>query len=607
MNNKEVKNKQNNKSEKPKMDHEGFRRTLVQLHKPDINKKHIEKAAGEINKKLDSHFNGTSKGRSMKEMPEDKSVLSTVKNVVLREMKKNISEAVTVKKSTHSWGKMITVHHGSSHSFPLHPEHQEKIAKLKDGESTSFTDETNSKVTAHREGDTVHLSLRGSNTKTPVAMSHFKEEVEQVNELSKDTLKSYVKKALDPNTSLNANSEKSIVNLAARSGYERGEVGRKYDHKAVVRSHGVQRAVNKLTKEEADLEEGIGKTIAAGILAAGIGAGVGATADKMIPKSPHYQVKQIGSDYNVYRKNNVGGKIHYSSKNKDDAVKWVMQKEELELDEAKRGRPRKDGSKPSGDEEGGREHIIVQLRKAENLRGNRQIEFNDNTKHTLPLSHIKKALDMHLKMKPIPKGDFEAHIAKSHKHFNDVVVHNKPVETEKKKGVTLAKFAREQVEEDWNTVRTADRGDIIPIVYRDPVTGKAKVIKRREPRAEIKIEAKDQFAKQYLSPEETEEKKEGQTSPKGVSFDMTADSRNKMKSDLLFSKVKLNLPPSVSNKASGGEDAVYGSGKYSVAEEKTLNSLYEDLSEQNKDFFNDLMQTEDGIVKLLQFAKEQGY
>jgi len=70
---------------------------------------------------------------------------------------------------------MITVHHGASHSFPLHPEHQEAIAKLKNGESTSFTDETKSKVTAHRDGDMVHLSLRGSNTKTPVAMSHFNE------------------------------------------------------------------------------------------------------------------------------------------------------------------------------------------------------------------------------------------------------------------------------------------------------------------------------------------------------------------------------------------------------------------------------------------------
>ena len=91
---------------------------------------------------------------------------------------RRLEEAVQVDKKNYSWGKMITVHHGSSRSFPLHPEHQEKIKNLKDGESTSFTDETRRKVKAHREGDTVHLQHADSNTKTPVAHSHFTEEVE---------------------------------------------------------------------------------------------------------------------------------------------------------------------------------------------------------------------------------------------------------------------------------------------------------------------------------------------------------------------------------------------------------------------------------------------
>jgi hypothetical protein len=82
---------------------------------------------------------------------------------------------VKVKTSNYSWGKMVTVHHGSDTSYPLHPEHQAAIKKLKPGESTSFTDETNRKVTASREGDMVHLSGRGSNNKTPVAYSHFTE------------------------------------------------------------------------------------------------------------------------------------------------------------------------------------------------------------------------------------------------------------------------------------------------------------------------------------------------------------------------------------------------------------------------------------------------
>ena len=90
-----------------------------------------------------------------------------------------VEEAVSVKKKDYKWGRMMTVHHGKSHSYPLHPEHQAAIKKLGDNEKTSFKDETGTKVTAHRQGDTVHLSSSKTNTKTPVAHSHFKESVEE--------------------------------------------------------------------------------------------------------------------------------------------------------------------------------------------------------------------------------------------------------------------------------------------------------------------------------------------------------------------------------------------------------------------------------------------
>ena len=101
---------------------------------------------------------------------------------------RRLDEAVKVDKKNYSWGKMITVHHGSSHSFPLHPEHQEKIKNLKDGESTAFKDETGSHVTASREGDKVHLKLRGVNQKTTVAHSHFTEEAVELDETSLNDL-----------------------------------------------------------------------------------------------------------------------------------------------------------------------------------------------------------------------------------------------------------------------------------------------------------------------------------------------------------------------------------------------------------------------------------
>ena len=112
----------------------------------------------------------------------------------------------------------------------------------------------------------------------------------------------------------------------------------------------------------------------------------------------------------------------------------------------------------------------------------------------------------------------------------------------------------------------------------------------------------------FTSPSEKEEKREGgEKAPKGGSADLTADSRKKYESDPLFSKVKIKLPPTVGNKGAGGEDTVYGKGKFSVAEEKTLNNLYEDLSEENRVMFDEIIKTEEGVAQLLAFATEQGY
>jgi len=90
-----------------------------------------------------------------------------------------IEEAVTVKKANYSWGKMITVHKGADTSYPLHPEHQAAIKRLRpSGEhsKTHFKDETGRMVHATREGDKVHLVSHGANSdKTTVDYKHFDE------------------------------------------------------------------------------------------------------------------------------------------------------------------------------------------------------------------------------------------------------------------------------------------------------------------------------------------------------------------------------------------------------------------------------------------------
>ena len=80
-----------------------------------------------------------------------------------------LEEAVTVKTEKHSWGTMKTVHHGASFSIPLHPEHHQEIAKLKDEQEHHFKTEDGKHWTARRKGDDVHFqgANGGNSTKVP--------------------------------------------------------------------------------------------------------------------------------------------------------------------------------------------------------------------------------------------------------------------------------------------------------------------------------------------------------------------------------------------------------------------------------------------------------
>lgn len=78
-----------------------------------------------------------------------------------------------------------------------------------------------------------------------------KEEVEQVDELKKSTLSSYIQKAADPV------AKKSNVNLASKAAHKLAtsddmDAGEKEDRKAFVRSKGIQTAAKKLAKEEVE-------------------------------------------------------------------------------------------------------------------------------------------------------------------------------------------------------------------------------------------------------------------------------------------------------------------------------------------------------------------
>ena len=531
-----------------------------------------------------------------------------------------LEEGIEVDKKNYSWGKMITVHHGASHSYPLHPEHQKKIADLKDGEKTTFKDETKTNVTAHRDGDTIHLSAdtHGS-TKTPVARSHFTEEVEIDEAMPAGVIKhkqniSYLSdKEFAQKYSKDKYSDDKLRSMAWSHGY--GGPGTPGHEKYVNRREkGLKEELDQIEEKLADeAKQKIKDAMTHKMERSSKAARALISLAKSNPKNMKEDAEQVEEkslaalapprDKVTHKDVLVGRGV--LKKHPKDPDKHVLAKEEAELEEARRGRPRKDGSKSDGDEEGGREHIIVQLRKAENLRGERHTEFNDNSKHKLALSHVKKALDMHSKMKPAQKGEFEARLAKSHSSFHDAVA-GKPAEPAKPK-ITLAKSVREDVDP---STRRADRGAIEVRTIRKPDGSFviSKTTKGAVKTGDI-IDAKesvDKFAKQYTDTEEAgEEKREGQTTPKGASADMTVNAA-KYQKDPLVSKEKFKLPLTKGNQSPGGEDTEYVGGKYSVAEERLLNTLYSKLDESNKQLFNNLIQTKEGVAQLVEFAMEQG-
>jgi hypothetical protein len=70
---------------------------------------------------------------------------------------------------------MKTVHHGADFSIPLHPEHHQAIAKLKDEQEHKFKDETGRHWTARRKGDEVHFQGANGGNSTKVKHETMKE------------------------------------------------------------------------------------------------------------------------------------------------------------------------------------------------------------------------------------------------------------------------------------------------------------------------------------------------------------------------------------------------------------------------------------------------
>lgn len=182
-----------------------------------------------------------------------------------------MNEQATVKTQKYSWGTMKTVHHGSSFSVPLHPEHHQAIHALKDQQEHKFKDETGRHWTAKRDGDNVHLHSANDGPKTTIKHSDLKEEVESIEEqllevLSKDAkagdwISDFVK---SDNPKFAGKSKKERIKMALGAYY--GKQNEELEEGYIVKYHdakGVHKNTSKVfdDKVKADTHASKGNSI----------------------------------------------------------------------------------------------------------------------------------------------------------------------------------------------------------------------------------------------------------------------------------------------------------------------------------------------------------
>jgi len=125
-------------------------------------------------KKIDKNHNGKIDGQDLQILRKEEKQDQT-KNAP--DNAKALGKGGKVESKKYSWGTMKTVHHGADFSIPLHPEHHQEIAKLKDQQEHKFKDETGHHWTAKKMGDNIHFQGANGGGTTHVPAHTMKEDV----------------------------------------------------------------------------------------------------------------------------------------------------------------------------------------------------------------------------------------------------------------------------------------------------------------------------------------------------------------------------------------------------------------------------------------------
>lgn len=251
-------------------------------------------------------------------------------------------------------------------------------------------------------------------------------DIEQIDELSKSVMGSYVKKAAD-----------DFQKRKPKMGYD-GQLKKMQNRKV-----GVNRALDKMYGEDVELDEAPVDGVAAGSM----DDNGHLCATKVFHKewaegtpvfSQHAEPDADGNIawYDVMFEHGIEKGVSIDdldvlmAESHERHGKRKMKEETSKLDDQTRaalasfvnearGRPRKNPL-PTGqsDEPEPRQHIMQQLQRAKlSMRGGEHVTFKDGTKHHVAGQHAEKILAKYSAMKPAGKEEFQKKIGASHAAF----------------------------------------------------------------------------------------------------------------------------------------------------------------------------------------------
>lgn len=272
--------------------------------------------------------------------------------------------------------------------------------------------------------------------------------------------------------------------------------------------------------------------------------------------------------------------------------------EEVELDEAKRGRPRKNASASDSEVEGGADmHPMMQARKAISLRGQHTFTHKSGESYKMEPSMAHKILAHHDNLKTAEqKQEFADRVAHSKAEMHNALAGKPPV---KKAKVSLGSMKKEDADP---TTKQAARGTMaVKIINGRPEFVKAskKEIKVEELiGGQKKLDANhngklDKMDFKILRSKKKAMKEAEEMTAANVAKAAATQNAAQTKGDAAMQKdsiEKINADPLAKKKMA----------------EEVLVRLYDSLSEENRAKFDEMLGSQEGIDTLLSFAEEHG-